>query len=129
MSDRDERGDRLAKRFDRDQSDESETSKTSNPSKTSKQSQPSKSSKTSKGSKSSKISKTSESDTTAVRDRPSVLMYLPEDAFQELDVRFDELNAKYKRETGEQLKKNDHYYPMIVEKGLEHITVDDFLED
>lgn len=54
----------------------------------------------------------------AVKDRPSVLMYLPEEIRQELDIRFDELNAQHKRQYGEALEKNRDYYPAVVEAGL-----------
>lgn len=131
MSDRDERGSRLSKRFERDRSETSESSESAESSKQSQQSKTSKSDKTAKGNKISKTDKSSKTDTSdqaSVKDRPSVLMYLPQEQHDELDVRFDELNARYKRETGEKLKKNRDYYPMVVEKGLESITLEDFLE-
>jgi hypothetical protein len=67
------------------------------------------------------------SDTGSVKDRPSVLMYLPEETRRELDVRFDELNARYKREYGESLEKNRDYYPAVVRAGLEGESVDEIL--
>lgn len=80
--------------------------------------------------KTSKPSKTEMSDTTAdatdtstsVKDRPSVLMYLPGDLHTDLDVRFDELNARHKRRHSEPLEKNRDYYPLVVELGLEKIA-------
>lgn len=66
--------------------------------------------------------------TTPVKERPSVLMYLPEDIHTELDVRFDELNAKYKREYGTALEKNRDYYPALIKAGLEGIDVEDVLD-
>ena len=64
----------------------------------------------------------------AVKDRPSVLMYLPEETRQELDIRFDELNAQYKRKHGEALEKNRDYYPAVVEAGLTDKELKDILE-
>lgn len=64
----------------------------------------------------------------AVKDRPSVLMYLPEDIRQELDIRFDELNAQHKRKHGEALEKNRDYYPAVVEAGLADKELKDILD-
>lgn len=111
--------DRLSSRFqsgDPDQEDTSQTAETAQPS------------QTSKSSKTSKPSKTDKSDTTSVKDRPSVLMYLPEGLREDLDVRFDELNARHKRAHGEALEKNRDYYPAVVEAGLEGTAVEDVLD-
>lgn len=83
-----------------------------------------------------KIDKTSKTEETeknvpreeAVKNRPSVLMYLPEELHRELDIRFDELNAQYKREHGEGLQKNRDYYPAIVKAALEGKDVKDILD-
>ena len=64
----------------------------------------------------------------SIKDRPSVLMYLPEELHTELDIRFDELNARYKREHGQPLEKNRDYYPAVVEASLEGKPVEDILE-
>lgn len=63
-----------------------------------------------------------------VRERPSVLMYLPPEVREELDVRYDELNARYRREHGEQLGKNRSYYPAVVRAGLTGEPLEDLLE-
>lgn len=76
----------------------------------------------------SQSDKTSKSEKTGVKKRPSVLMYLPEELRNELDFRFDELNAKHKREHGEGIEKNRDYYPAIVEAGLTGQDVEDVLE-
>lgn len=65
---------------------------------------------------------------TSIKDRPSVLMYLPEELHTELDIRFDELNARYKREHGRPLEKNRDYYPAVVKASLEGKDVEDVLE-
>ncbi|MGN8219614.1 hypothetical protein ACTG0T_14930 (plasmid) [Halococcus morrhuae DSM 1307] len=65
---------------------------------------------------------------TPVKDRPSVLMYLPEDLHTELDIRFDELNARYKREHDQPLEKNRDYYPAVIKASLEGKDVKDILD-
>lgn len=65
---------------------------------------------------------------TPVKDRPSVLMYLPEDLHTELDIRFDELNARYKREHDQPLEKNRDYYPAVIKASLEGKDVKDVLD-
>jgi hypothetical protein len=114
----DEMSTRLASRFETDDdepADESEDGPTT-------QSQPE---KRSKPSKTAQIDKTEQ---TSVKDRPSVLMYLPEDIHQDLDIRFDELNARYKREHGESLEKNRDYYPAVIEAGLEGKDLEEVLD-
>ena len=54
-------------------------------------------------------------------------MYLPDDVRQELDIRFDELNAKHKREHGEALEKNRDYYPAVIQAGLTDESLKDIL--
>jgi hypothetical protein len=93
-------------------------------------------SKRSKSDKTVKSGQTAQSDTSSetaessqsVKDRPSVLMYLPEELRRELDVRFDELNARHKREHGAALGKNEDYYPAVIQAGLEGKDVEDLLE-
>ena len=86
---------------------------------------------TGKESKSSKLSKTEQTDKRkkkSVKDRPSVLMYLPEELHSDLDIRFDELNAQYKREHGEALEKNRDYYPAVIKAGLEGEDIKEVLD-
>ncbi len=64
----------------------------------------------------------------SIKDRPSVLMYLPEELHQELDLKFDELNLEYKKETGESLQKNKDFYPAIIKAGLEGKDIKDILD-
>lgn len=109
MTDRNDRSDRLRKRFERDESGGSESD----------------SDETTSGETSPSAS---EAESASIKDRPSVLMYLPEEIHGELDVRFDELNARYKREHGEALEKNRDYYPAVIQAGLEDRSVEDILE-
>ena len=82
----------------------------------------------SKTSKPSKAEELVESEQKSVKDRPSVLMYLPEELHSDLDIRFDELNAQYKREYGEALEKNRDYYPAVIKAGLEGKDIKDILD-
>jgi hypothetical protein len=105
MTDRENRSDRLRKRFDREE-DASEPAETGE----------------------STADTQSTDDGESVKDRPSVLMYLPEETRQELDIRFDELNAQYKRKHGEPLEKNRDYYPAVIEAGLEGQSIEEILD-
>ncbi|WP_254544521.1 hypothetical protein [Halomarina pelagica] len=107
MTDRDERANRLKRRFERDDDPT-----------------PDAPSPTTEG----ETRPDEDGDRQSIKDRPSVLMYLPDDLRQELDIRFDELNARHKRERGEPLEKNRDYYPAVVEAGLEGMTVEDILD-
>lgn len=115
MIDRDERGNRLSRRFQKDtpDTDEGNESKTSNESKLSNR---------------SKTEQTTQAEKRSVKDRPSVLMYLPGDLHTELDIRFDELNARHKREHGCPIEKNRDYYPAVIESALENKDIEDVLD-
>lgn len=54
----------------------------------------------------------------SVKDRPSVLMYIPEDLREDLDLTFDELKLELRKENGEEIKKNEDYYPAVIRSGL-----------
>jgi len=127
MSDRekgDELRDRMAARFEGNK-DEEEAEEAEGDEEV-----PAEATQTAKSAKPAKPAKTEQRETTAgttdtstsVKDRPSVLMYLPEDLHTDLDVRFDELNARHKREHGKPLEKNRNYYPIVIELGLEKLV-------
>ena len=130
--DRRDRSDRLKRRFGGD-TEAADTGRG--------ESQPSETSKTSKTEQMANIEESAvtaqtnetgepkeETKSESVKDRPSVLMYLPEEVHEELDIRFDELNAKHKRAHGEKLEKNRHYYPAVVKAGLEGSDLEDVLD-
>jgi hypothetical protein len=127
--DRDERGrdvtDRLAQRFESPASDE-----TAQTSKRDKSDTTGKTDMTDTTAQTREKSQTDESEqrTETIKDRPSVLMYLPEDLHKELDLRFDELNLKHKREFGEAIEKNRDFYPAVIEAALEGTDIEDVLE-
>lgn len=78
--------------------------------------------------KEEKANESNKSKGKSVKDRPSVLMYIPEDLHRELDIKFDELNLKSKKETGEGLQKNKDFYPAVIKAGLEGKNVEDVLD-
>lgn len=55
-------------------------------------------------------------------------MYLPEKVHKELGIRFDEMNARYKRKHDEALEKNRDFYPAAVKAGLEDKDRQDVLD-
>ena len=131
--DRRNRSDRLKRRFKRDGAEipDTETSgeQSSNGSKKSKTEQMANTEKRTETAQTGETGQTTKnSKSKSVKDRPSVLMYLPENIHEELDIRFDELNAKHKRAHGEKLEKNRHYYPAVVKAGLEGSDIEDILD-
>ena len=113
----DEMSDRLASRFERggdsEDTEDSDMESMTNSSETD---------------MTSKTAQTEKTEQTSVKDRPSVLMYLPDDLHEDLDIRFDELNARHKREHGEALQKNRDYYPAVIKAGLESKDLEDLLD-
>ncbi|MFH5802271.1 hypothetical protein [Haladaptatus sp. CMAA 1911] len=51
--------------------------------------------------------------------RVGTYMYLPEKQRSELNFRYKELNLAYERAVGDELEKNRHFYPLVVQAGLE----------
>ncbi|MEZ3118219.1 hypothetical protein RYH80_20080 [Halobaculum sp. MBLA0147] len=99
--------DPFAERYDRDDEGESETTG---------------SSKSSKSVKSAESTETAESKET-IRDRKNVNMYLPEDLVDDLQIRYAQMEAKWRAEHGESLAKNREYYPAVVRAALNDTTV------
>lgn len=58
-------------------------------------------------------------DETPIRELPTKLLYLEEDVKEELELAFDEVNLRYKRETGEELQENRHWWPVLLRLGYE----------
>lgn len=120
MTDRDEKGDEMTDRMSRrfgSESESTEETENTQETKSAKNSQSSKNTMNTQTTQTDKSEETSES-AENVNDRPSVLMYLPENQKEELSLRFDELNLKHKRQHGEALGKNRDYYPAVVEAAL-----------
>ena len=51
--------------------------------------------------------------------RVGTYMYLPEEQRSELNFRYKELNLAYEQAVGDELEKNRHFYPLVVQAGLE----------
>ncbi|WP_458210670.1 hypothetical protein [Haladaptatus sp. NG-SE-30] len=115
---------RRAQREQTEPDEPSESSKRSEASKTSKMSEQSVKSKTSEMADSSEHDETDGTDeqskAESVKDaRVGTYMYLPEDQRSKLNFRYKELNLTYERSFGEELEKNRHFYPLVVQAGLE----------
>ena len=63
-----------------------------------------------------------------IRDRKNVNMYLPEADVQEMQIRFDELNARHRRVHGRAMEKNRDYYPAIVRAALNETSLEEELD-
>lgn len=128
MTDRDERSDRFKERFSSGVSVEStgkdKNEQTDNTSKSDKEEVE----ESVEDQDSSKEDREATGSEESIKDRQSVLMYLPDDVWRELDVRFDELNAKHKRQHGEALEKNRDYYPAVIQAGLNDKDLEEILD-
>ena len=70
----------------------------------------------------SKASNTPQADdATPLRDRPTKLLYMEEAFKEELELAFDELNLRYKRERGDELHQNEDWWPVLLRIGFEAI--------
>ncbi|RLM49175.1 HNH endonuclease [Halorubrum sp. Atlit-28R] len=54
-------------------------------------------------------------------------MYLSGDDVDELDIRYPEFNVEWQREHGEQLPKNEKFYPAVVRAGLSRTSIEEEL--
>lgn len=121
MDDRSERLRKRRKRSGKTTRDEAVDGATSN-------GEPSELSETSKPSKPSDSDEPSEPDTDEDGDGGAIpvkeqqtgtYMYLPEDQVQRLRRRYNVLKAEYEFEYDEEFEKNRHFYPLVVELGLD----------
>ena len=120
-------------RYDRDDEDdapavvdEPSTSETTETSNTSEISKTSKRSKTPEMSKSQKTAESEESSGT-VRERKNVNMYLPEGLVDDLQLRYSELNVEWRRRHGEDMPKNEEFYPAAVRAALGESSIEEEL--
>lgn len=116
-SDDESRANRLRNRRQRSRSSQQEQepaeNETDEPGETDKPSEPS---------KTSKPSKSEGSGGKGVKDtQVGTYMYLPEPLADELAYQFKLTSAEYERELGEEMEKNRHWYPLVIELGLEQI--------
>lgn len=85
--------------------------------------------KAEKTSKPSKLSQTGEPSETDGADEKSVkdeqvgtYLYLPEGQRDEMKYQYKMLSAEYERKFGDELEKNRHYYPLLIEYGLDSLS-------
>lgn len=91
----------------------------------------SKSSKMSETAETTETTESAESDETTesggVRSRKNVNMYLPDDLVDDLQLRYSELNVQWRRKHGEDLPKNERFYPAVVRAALGDATIEEEL--
>jgi len=102
--------------------DDDQNNTQSDSSKTSKTSKIHTREKTAETEKSEKSDETAESN--GVRERRNVNMYLPDGLVDDLQLRYSELNVQWRREHGEDLPKNDEFYPAVIESSLQDTTIE-----
>lgn len=54
-------------------------------------------------------------------------IYLSDDDIDELDIRYSEVNVEWQREHGEQLPKNERFYPAVIRAGLSGTSIEEEL--
>lgn len=67
-----------------------------------------------------------------MHDRKNVNIYLPDELVEDLQLRYAELNLEYRRKRGEDLPKNQVFYPAVIQAVLGESTIResiDALED
>lgn len=106
--------------------DDSLSSETVEMSEVSNTSKTSKSEETSEMSKSSTTTESEESSGT-VRERKNVNMYLPETLVDDLQLRYSELNVEWRRRHGEDMPKNEEFYPAAIRAALGESSIEEEL--
>ncbi|WP_435100074.1 hypothetical protein [Halorubrum sp. N11] len=120
-------------RYDRDDDDRDDAATESEASsETAEMSEASNTSKTSKRQKTTKMSKSektaeSEESSGTVRERKNVNMYLPEGLVDDLQMRYSELNVEWRRRHGEDMPKNDEFYPAAIRAALGESSIEEEL--
>jgi hypothetical protein len=118
-------------RYGDDENDKSESEELSKRSKTAENSMISSTSETEEAAESGSTVESAEreesSEETSVRERKNVNMYLPEGLVDELQLRYSELNVEWRRQHGEDMPKNDQFYPAVVRSALEDTTIEEEL--
>jgi hypothetical protein len=115
----DERAKRLRNKRNAAKDKAAETAETAEPDEPS---EPSKPPEHDESDESDETDEPDETDNDSVKDENvGVYMYLPEEQKNEVSYQFDRLKAEYKRETGEELEKNRHFYPLLITHGLDSL--------
>ncbi|MFC7216237.1 hypothetical protein ACFQO4_19425 [Saliphagus sp. GCM10025334] len=99
---------------------QSKADKTDEPSETPRPSKQSKPSKPSQTDKPGEMEETGETDKPSIKDEQvGTYLYLPEAQKKEMGLQYKILSAEYEREFGKELEKNRHFYPLVIEHGLD----------
>jgi hypothetical protein len=51
-------------------------------------------------------------------------IYLPDDVVNDIDIRYSEANVEWQRAHGEQLPKNERFYPAVIRAGLNGTSIE-----
>lgn len=51
-------------------------------------------------------------------------IYLPDEVVNDLDIRYSEVNVEWQREHGEQLPKNEQFYPALVRAATNETSIE-----
>ncbi|MDB2242677.1 HNH endonuclease [Halorubrum ezzemoulense] len=51
-------------------------------------------------------------------------IYLPDDVVDDIDIRYSEANVEWQRAHGEQLPKNERFYPAVIRAGLNGTSIE-----
>ena len=54
-------------------------------------------------------------------------IYLPDDVVDDLDIRYSEVNVEWQREHGEQLPKNERFYPALIRAAIKETSIEEEL--
>ena len=101
----------------------------SNPSDASKTSKKSEASESSNADESSGTKKSDEDGLPPVRERKNINMYIADDDLvEDFKLRYQELNLQWQREHGEELAKNDNFYPALLRSALNETTIAEELD-
>lgn len=66
----------------------------------------------------------SDDDLPPVRERQNINMYIADDDLvEDFKLRYQELNLRWRREYGEDLPKNDEFYPALLRSALNETTI------
>ena len=83
----------------------------------------------SKTEKMSETETTSQSNRTPVRKRDNINMYIEDESLvEEFQLRYAELNVQWRAEHGEDMPKNDVFYPAVLRAVLDGKDVKDVLD-
>lgn len=116
----------IAERFN----ETSETTETTNPTETTKEDLAASSDMT-ETSETTNTTETPEADDEGFvlrEDWNGRTIYLPDNIVDALDIRYSEVNVEWQREHGEQLPKNERFYPAMVRAAINETSIEKELD-